>query len=122
MDQLPTGTLITIITVMGSILLTLASIIGYFLKDIRASVKENQSVLDKNIQVIERDFNEFKAELPQKYVLKDDFNRSLKELKDDQTRAIAGLEHKVDTLTHDVRKMLQSVSKLTSTGGKTNEQ
>ncbi|WP_127488451.1 type 2 periplasmic-binding domain-containing protein [Paenibacillus ehimensis] len=118
MDQLPTGALITIISVMGSILLTLASIIGYFLKDIRASVKENQNALDKNLQEIEKDFSDFKAELPQKYVLKDDFNRALKELKDDQTRAIAGLEHKVDTLTRDVREMLQSVSKLTGAGGK----
>ncbi|QUO43442.1 hypothetical protein KDJ56_11075 [Brevibacillus composti] len=116
MDQLPTGTLITIISVMGSILLTLASIIGYFLKDIRASVKENQNALDKNLQEIEKDFSDFKAELPHKYVLKDDFNRALKELKDDQTRAIAGLEHKVDTLTRDVREMLQSVSKLTGAG------
>lgn len=118
MEQLPTGTLITIISVLGSILLTLASIIGYFLKDIRSSVKEKQTTQDKNIQEIERDISEFKAELPRRYVLKDDFNRSLKDLKDDQTRAIAGLEHKVDTLTRDVREMIASVSKLTGAGGK----
>ncbi|KEQ23418.1 hypothetical protein [Paenibacillus tyrfis] len=118
MNQLPTGALITVISVLGSILLTLASIIGYFLKDIRNSVKENQSAQDKHIQNIERDVSELKAELPQKYVLKDDFNRALKELKDDQTRAIAGLEHKVDTLTRDVREMLQNVSKIMGTGGK----
>lgn len=118
MEQLPNGTLVTVICVLGSILLTLASIIGYFLKDIRASVKEKQTAQDKNIQNIERDFSELKAELPQKYVLKDDFNRGLKELKDDQTRAIAGLEHKVDTLTRDVREMIAGVSKLTGAGGK----
>lgn len=118
MEQLPVGTLVTIISILGTVLLTLFSVISYFLKDIRSSVKEKQNSQDKNIQEIERDFSEFKAELPQRYVLKDDFNRSLKELKDDQTRAIAGLEHKVDTLTRDVREMIASVSKLTGAGGK----
>ncbi|MCD9025764.1 hypothetical protein [Cohnella silvisoli] len=121
MEQLPTGALISIISVLITVLLTLVGIVGYFLKDIRASVKEKQKDQDENLSVISKEISKLKEDLPVKYVLKDDYTRTLKELKDDQTRAIAGVEHKVDTLTRDVREMLQVVSKLTGLGGKLND-
>lgn len=122
LDKLP-------VEVLAFLVITMLGVIGYFLKDLNSSVKQKQALQDQTLTNITQEFSKLKEDLPIKYVMKEDYTRALqelkedqarnlKELKDDQTRAIAGIEHKVDTLTRDVREMLQTVSKLTGTGGK----
>jgi uncharacterized protein with von Willebrand factor type A (vWA) domain len=105
-------------TVLYTLLTGCIAIILYFLRDIRQSIKEKHQVHDQSIDELKDDLAEFKAILPQEYVQKDDFHRVIREMKDDQARAITGLEHKVEILTRDVREMMQEIGKHMGIGGK----
>ncbi len=76
-------------------------VFGYFLKDIRASVKEKQSEHTDEIKSIRKEFADFRADLPKEYVLRDDF-----------IRTIAGIEKKMDIMTGMVVKLNRNLSKM----------
>lgn len=76
-------------------------IIGYFLKDIRSSVKEKQENQDKKIDAVAKELNEFKAEMPKEYVLRDDF-----------IREVSGLHLKIDRIGRDISNIGKAVAKL----------
>ncbi|TAN59645.1 hypothetical protein EPN18_10100 [bacterium] len=60
---------------------------GFFLKGLINGLKENITNADAKAQRLEREFMEFKAQLPKQYVLKDDY-----------VRALSSFEYKLDSL------------------------
>lgn len=72
------GWLIQTATMLG------IGVIGYFIKDtndkIQERIKQNEIKInktDEKLENLEQKFNDFKAELPTKYVQKDDFIRAM---------------------------------------------
>lgn len=104
------------IIVLVSILSCALGIIGYFLKDIRASVNtqlgdtkdELQRVKNdtkKEIQEVKDDLADFKALLPHQYVMREDF-----------IRAVSGLDHKVDGIGKEITEINKNIGKLLGGG------
>ncbi|MGE5551912.1 MAG: hypothetical protein ACM3ZC_15470 [Bacteroidota bacterium] len=83
-------------------------IIGFFLKDIRASIRDKQNKQDQEIKELRDDLNNFKAGLPRVYVMRDDF-----------LRAVTGLEMGVDTIRREITELNKNVSRLL--GGEAHE-
>lgn len=92
----------------GTVVVTLLGVIGYFLRDIRSDIKDNLKAQDKKIEKIAVDLADFKAQLPMKYVLRDDF-----------LRAIANQDYKLDMLGKELGKVNENLNKLI--GGKARE-
>lgn len=92
----------------GTVVVTLLGVIGYFLRDIRSDIKENLKAQDKKIEKIAADLADFKAQLPMKYVIRDDF-----------LRAIANQDYKLDMLGKELGKVSENLNKLI--GGKARE-
>ena len=87
---------------------TVIGIVGYFLKDVKASFRKEQDRQDKEIEKTREELNAFKANLPHYYVMRDDF-----------LRAVTGLEMKVDVISRDIGELNKNVAKLL--GGENHE-
>lgn len=105
MENLSPGLYIPAIVILLSLLSAAVGIIGYFLKDIKASQKEKDQQQDRLLDDIKDDLNDFKSSLPRQYVLRDDF-----------IRAVAGLDAKMDNVTREIGEINKNLSKLI--GGK----
>jgi len=101
MPELPAELYRPAATVLYGLLCMAMGIIGYFLRDIRQSLKEKQQEQDQKIAAVERDVMNLKETLPQKYVLRDDF-----------VRAVAGLENKIDNICREVSEINKGLSRL----------
>lgn len=88
-------------TVLFGALCAALGIIGYFLRDIRQSMRERLGQQDEKIEAVEDSLNALKEKLPQKYVLRDDF-----------IRAIAGLENKIDTIGKEISDINKYLNRL----------
>lgn len=58
-------------------LLTGLGIIGYFLKDMRSSIKERFEKSEKRIDCLEEKVHDLKEELPQRFVMREDYLRGM---------------------------------------------
>lgn len=112
MDQLPVDMLRPALYVFSTLLTLALGLIGYFLQDLRTSIKEKLQKQEKEISElrkkqeddIEKVVNqviELKSTLPHKYVLRDDF-----------IRAVASLDNKVETMCKEFNEMNKNLSKL----------
>ncbi|MBI5561305.1 MAG: hypothetical protein HY894_00390 [Deltaproteobacteria bacterium] len=69
-------------------------VIGYFLKALHRDIKEGSARTDEKISMVERDFMEFKAELPRTFVMKDDYIRTIASF----DLKLDSMDKKMDTL------------------------
>ena len=97
-----------ILEIGGTVLLTLLGVIGYFLKDIRSEIRNTLKAQDAKIDKVAGDLADLKAQLPTKYVMRDDF-----------LRAIANQDYKLDMLGKELGKVNENLNKLI--GGKARE-
>jgi cell division protein FtsL len=86
-------------TILVAILSTTLGIIGYFLKDIRGSIKEKNFEQDKEIENLKEEVSDLRASLPREYVLRDDF-----------IRAIASIDHKIDQVTKSLTELNKNIN------------
>lgn len=82
----------------------LGAIIGYLLKDIRSSVKEQQQDHKEAIEEVKKDLANFKEQVPKEYVLRDDF-----------VRTIGSIEYRINQVGKDVKELLKLLSERRST-------
>lgn len=101
MAELPANLYPAAATVLFSLLCTALGIIGYFLKDIRQQIKDQQKEQDSKIEKVQEEVTTLRESLPQKYVLRDDF-----------IRAIAGLDNKVDNICREVSEISKGLNRL----------
>jgi chromosome segregation ATPase len=88
-------------TILFGALCAALGVIGYFLRDLRQSVKDKLDDQDEKIEAVEKDVTKLKETLPQKYVLRDDF-----------IRAIAGLENKIDNIGKEISDINKGLNRL----------
>ncbi|SEO98089.1 hypothetical protein [Propionispora vibrioides] len=93
---------------LGTFLTVAIGAIGYFLKDIRSDIKDKLKDQDKAINKVADDLAEFKAILPTRYVMRDDF-----------LRAVANQDYKLDMLAKEMGEVNKNLNKLI--GGQTRE-
>ena len=79
-------------------------IIGYFLRDIRYH-GPTASAHQEQIKEVKDDLMEFKATIPRTFVMREDF-----------IRAVAGLDHKVDTIGREITEINKNIGKLLGGG------
>ncbi|MBI5328867.1 MAG: hypothetical protein HZB80_11365 [Deltaproteobacteria bacterium] len=72
------------------------AMIGYFLKSLHREIKSRFIAAEQKTDRVERDFMEFKTQLPKQYVLKDDY-----------IRTISGVEYKLDSLDKKIDTLLR---------------
>lgn len=73
-------------------------LIGYFLKDIRASIREQQKTSQEEIKALRADLEELRAELPIKYVMRNDYIRTLSNLENKIERNFDAVNKKLDKI------------------------
>lgn len=88
-------------TILYGVLCAALGIIGYFLRDIRQGILSKHNTQDKKIESIEKDVVALRESLPQKYVLRDDFIRS-----------VAGLDNKMDSVCKEVNEISKNLNRL----------
>lgn len=79
----------------------LGAIIGYLLKDIRTSVKEQQTDQKDAIEKVKGDLANFKTQVAHQYVHKDDY-----------IRTIASFDKKMDDVAKEISDLNKNVSEL----------
>jgi len=75
-------------------------------KEVRDNIKERLQEQRAEIQAVREDLAQFKASAPHRYVLREDFIRS-----------ISVLDHKLDRMGSDIATLSQNVAKLVGSGG-----
>jgi hypothetical protein len=80
-----------IVVVLAALFLAAVSVVGYLLKDLKASFERAQKRQDDDIGKVADDLSALKASLPLTYVLRDDF-----------IRAVSTLDRKIDLIARDV--------------------
>jgi len=63
--------------ILNAAILTGIGIIGYFLRDMRTTVKEKFKEHDEKIDCIEGKYHDLREDLPQRFVMRDDYIRAL---------------------------------------------
>ena len=106
MSNLPADLYQPLTIILIAVLSATLGIIGYFLKDIRSSMNTELGQSKREIQSIKDDLADFKASLPHTYVMREDF-----------IRAIAGLDHKVDSISKEITEINKNIGKLLGGGG-----
>jgi hypothetical protein len=66
-------------------LVSAASVLGWFARELWAAVKE-----------LKADLSRLREELPRNYVIRDDYKNDIREIKDMLTKLFDRLDHKVD--------------------------
>lgn len=90
-----------------SVLASAILVIGYFLKDLKDTIKNGIAENHMEIQKTQADLQNFKNIMPHTYVFRDDF-----------LRAISNLDTKVDRVAADVARINENVAKLVTGGEK----
>ncbi len=87
--------------VVGAALGVCTGIVAFYLKDVRRALREEQQVLSEEMSRMRRDMARLEAALPEKYVLRDDF-----------VRTVVGFDHRLDGLTREVAEVNKNISRL----------
>jgi len=89
--------LMDLMVLIGAIIVSVVlSIVGYFLRDLRASLKEDLRDHKADIDKIKHDCARCQANLPRQFVLKEDF-----------VRMSAAIDRKIDLLHDEMRKIVR---------------
>ncbi|WP_153062610.1 hypothetical protein [Metasolibacillus meyeri] len=80
--------------IIQTAILTGLGLIGYFLKNFKTDLAQNDAELKQQIDNVESKFAEYKLEVSDKYVQKDDF-----------IRATSQMERKLDRIYDELIKM-----------------
>ncbi|MGC5328929.1 hypothetical protein [Brevibacillus sp. SYSU BS000544] len=105
-----TDILVTVNSIALGIITILLAVVGFFLKDIYNTNRQQQQRSEIAIKKLEDDLSKHKESLPEKYVMREDFFRE-----------INTLERKIDTIGRDITELNKNVSSLVSlVGGNTN--
>jgi len=86
--------------IIQTAILTGIGIIGYFLKSFKTDLAQNDTELKQQIDDVEARFNNYKLEVADKYVQKDDF-----------IRATAQTDRKLDRIYDELMKMNKTEAK-----------
>ncbi|MED3799965.1 MULTISPECIES: hypothetical protein [Lysinibacillus] len=86
--------------IIQTAILTGIGIIGYFLKSFKTDLSQNDTELKQQIDDVEARFNNYKLEVADKYVQKDDF-----------IRATAQTDRKLDRIYDELMKMNKTEAK-----------
>jgi len=105
MSELPLDLYRPATLILVSLLSMALGIIGYFLRDIRATMAQQLSAHQEQIKEVKDDLMEFKATIPRTFVMREDF-----------IRAVAGLDHKVDTIGREITEINKNIGKLLGGG------
>lgn len=83
-------------------------VVGYFLKDIRASINKSQEDQKGEIKELQNDLTKFKMTVAHQYVLKDDY-----------IRTIASFDKKMDDVVDKISEINRSIIELLGKEAKT---
>jgi hypothetical protein len=86
---------------IGAVLGLCSGLVAFYLKDVRRALREEQSALSEELSRLRRDAARLEAGLPEKYVLRDDF-----------VRTVVGFDHRLDGLTREVAEVNKNISRL----------
>jgi septal ring factor EnvC (AmiA/AmiB activator) len=78
-----------------------SGLVAFYLKDLRRAVREEQASLAEELSRLRREAARLEAALPEKYVLRDDF-----------VRTVVGFEHRLDALRCEVAEVGKNISRL----------
>jgi septal ring factor EnvC (AmiA/AmiB activator) len=87
--------------VVGAVLGIATGLVAFYLKDVRRALREEQQALSTELSGLRRDQARLEAGLPEKYVLRDDF-----------VRTVVGFDHRLDSLTREVAEVNKNISRL----------
>ena len=90
-----------VIPIMLAVLTAALAVIGYFIRDLKATMTAKDEDHDKAIEALYKDFNDWRVHVAETYVGRDDFVRSL-----------MSLEAKFDDLANVVRSGLRDLNLL----------
>lgn len=93
-----------VILVLNVVLTALVGLVMFFMRDFRGSIREKFSEQDKKIDGVKDDLSEFKARLPQQYVLRDDFIRTITAFDTKLDRMGENVNKKIDQYINEVRR------------------
>jgi uncharacterized membrane-anchored protein YhcB (DUF1043 family) len=79
----------------------LMGMVGYLLKDIRSSLRENEKDQKQELETLKKDLANFKTQVAHQYVHKDDY-----------IRTIASFDKKMDDVVEKISELNKSVSEL----------
>jgi len=86
---------------VGSVLGLCSGLVAFYLKDVRRALREEQQTLDEDLSRLGRELARLEAGLPEKYVLRDDF-----------VRTVVGFDHRLDRLAREVAEVNKNISRL----------
>jgi len=82
-----------------------SGVIAFYLREVRRSLREDCGELAQELSGLRRDLARLEAALPEKYVLRDDFVRS-----------VVAFDHKLDTLARELSLVGRNVTRLLAAG------
>ena len=86
---------------VGSVLGLCSGLVAFYLKDVRRALREEQQTLGEELSRLGRELARVEAGLPEKYVLRDDF-----------VRTVVGFDHRLDRLAREVAEVNKNISRL----------
>ena len=86
---------------VGAALGLCSGLVAFYLKDVRRALREEQLTLAAELTRATRELAKLEAGLPEKYVLRDDF-----------VRTVVGFDHRLDGLTREVAEVNKNISRL----------
>ena len=92
-----------VILVLNVVLTALVGLVMFFMRDFRGSIRDQFSGQEKKIEAVKDDFSEFKARLPQQYVLRDDFIRTITAFDAKLDRMGENVSKKIDQYINETR-------------------
>jgi len=87
--------------VLGALLGLCSGLVAFYLKDLRRALREEQQSLEGELSRLRREAARLEAGLPEKYVLRDDF-----------VRTVVGFDHRLEALTREVAEVNKNISRL----------
>ena len=97
--MVPTGYAIGVMIMMAALMFVLG-ILGYFIRDLKRSLAEKDREQDSAIESIRRDFQDFRAKMPETYVLREDW-----------IRTTTGFDKKLDDVAKQIRCIDRKLSR-----------
>ena len=98
-NMVPVGYAIGIM-VMMAVLMTALAVIGYFIRDLKQSLADKDREQDNAIDGLRRDFQDFRAKMPETYVLREDW-----------IRTTTGFYKKLDDVAKQIRCIDRKISR-----------
>lgn len=97
----PAESIELVLLALGAVLGLCSGLVAFYLKDVRRALREEQAVLGEELGRLSRETARLEAGLPEKYVLRDDF-----------VRTVVGFDHRLDRLTREVSEVNKNISRL----------